>query len=258
MNTPLYYTAQAGFVVLSIVFVGLLIREIHKGVSITGWPSSRKKRFTNTILITVVLWAAAVSLWSLSGKMSDFSIFPINLLPVILIPAVTLVIWMNTKGLAEVLQHIPVPNLIRLQSFRFFVEVLLWILFIANLLPGHMTFEGRNFDILVGFTAPVIAVLALRGKISRTGIIIWNIAGLVLLLNIVTMAVLSTPSPWRVFMEEPANYVVTYFPISWLPGLLVPLAYYLHFLSLKQVLQRKTLVAEPKVRSTGAAASATR
>ena len=109
------------------------------------------------------------------------------------------------------------------------------MLFIENLLPVQMTFEGRNFDILAGFSAPIIAVLAVKGNISRTAIIVWNVLCLVLLFNIVITAILSTPSPWRVFMNEPANYIVTYFPISWLPGILVPLAYYLHFFSLKQV-----------------------
>jgi hypothetical protein len=37
-------------------------------------------------------------------------------------------------------------------------------------------------------------------------------------------------------MNEPANTIVAVFPISWLPGLLVPLAYTLHIFSLKQLL----------------------
>ena len=109
------------------------------------------------------------------------------------------------------------------------------MLFIAELLPEQMTFEGRNWDILAGFTAPIIAVLVSKGRISRTGIVIWNLVCLALLINIVTIAILSTPTPWRVFMNEPANYIVAYFPISWLPGFLVPLAYYLHFMSLRQM-----------------------
>jgi hypothetical protein len=67
------------------------------------------------------------------------------------------------------------------------------------------------------------------------------------LLNIVITAILSTPSPWRVFMNEPANYVVTWFPISWLPGFLVPLAYYLHFISLKQMFQKRGIGSPAKV-----------
>jgi hypothetical protein len=234
MESPLYLIAQIGFVLLSIVFLTLLILEIRKGVQLTAWDPGRKKGYIIRIVITLVAWTIFVSVWSLSGKMSDFSIFPLNFLPVILIPLIAAVIFISSKALGEVLRHIPPYRLIRLQSFRFFVEVLLWLLFVAQLLPVQMTFEGRNLDILAGFTAPIIAVLASKGKISNTGIIVWNLICLALLLNIVITAILSTPSPWRVFMNEPANYIVTYFPISLLPGLLVPLAYYLHFMSLRQ------------------------
>ena len=235
MYSPLYLIAQIGFVLLSIIFLSLLILEIRKGVQLTGWDERKKRRFTVLLVIALLAWAAFVSAWSLSGRMADFSIFPFNLMPVILIPLIVAVIFISSKGLGEVLRRIPPHRLIRLQSFRFFVEVLLWVLFIAELLPVQMTFEGRNLDILAGFTAPIIAALASKGKISNTGIVIWNIICLGLLLNIVITALLSTPSPWRVFMNEPANYIVTYFPISWLPALLVPLAYYLHFMSLRQV-----------------------
>jgi hypothetical protein len=108
-----------------------------------------------------------------------------------------------------------------------------------------MTFEGRNYDIMAGLTAPIVAFMIMKRSISKTSVIIWNLVCLGLLLNIVITAILSTPSPWRVFMNEPANYIVTYFPISWLPGLLVPLAYYLHLFSLKQViLQRRSVKVE--------------
>jgi hypothetical protein len=36
-------------------------------------------------------------------------------------------------------------------------------------------------------------------------------------------------------MNEPANLLVTKFPFIMLPGMLVPLAYGLHFLSLRQL-----------------------
>jgi hypothetical protein len=169
--------------------------------------------------------------------MADFTIFPLNLIPVIVIPLAVCLIVISRRSIGEIIGNIPVHHLIRLQSFRFFVEIFLWLLFLDELLPVQMTFEGRNLDIIAGFTAPFVAFLAFRGRISRTGLIIWNVLCLGLLINIVVIAILSAPSPWRVFLNEPANYIVTYFPISWLPGLLVPLAYYLHFLSLKQLIQ---------------------
>jgi len=235
MESPFYLIVQAGFVLLTLVGISLFIREIHKGLALTAWENSQKIKFITKIIVALLLWATFVAAWSISGKMSDFSMFPFNMMPVILIPVVIALLFITSKKVTEILRHIPPENLIRLQSFRFFVEVLLWTLFLSDLLPVQMTFEGKNFDILAGISAPVIAVLTSKGRLSKAGIIIWNVVCLALLINIVAIAILSTPSPWRVFMNEPANYIVTWFPISLLPGFLVPLAYYLHFMSLKQI-----------------------
>lgn len=238
MNTPLYHITQIGFGLLTLVCVIFFLREFFRALPLTGWTPGQKKNFVTKMILSLILWVAFLAAWSLSGKMTDFSIFPMNILPVIAIPAIMAFFFIPAKSTGEILKHIPPANIIRLQTFRFFVEGLLWMLFIANLLPVQMTFEGRNFDIIAGFTAPVVAVLFAKRRMGKSGIIVWNIVCLGLLLNIVIIAVLSTPSPWRVFMNEPANYIVAYFPISLLPGILVPLAYYLHFLSLRQMANR--------------------
>ena len=229
---------QIGFILITVVYFGLLIVELKRGINRTSWSENQKHKLIRGIVIFLLLWVALVSAWSLSGVMSDFSKFPFNLLPVVAIPLVTAIVLMFSKTLGEILQLIPAQNLIRLQSFRVFVEILLWALFVQNTIPVQMTFEGMNFDILAGLTAPVIAWLISRNKISKTVVAIWNIACLGLLINIVSIAILSTPSPIRLFMNEPSNTVVAHFPVSWLPGLLVPLAYTLHFFSLKQMFSK--------------------
>jgi hypothetical protein len=120
-----------------------------------------------------------------------------------------------------------------------FVEILIWMLFIQNLLPVQMTFEGRNFDILAGLTAPIMSYLAFQNKVSKMVLIIWNIACLGLLINIVSVAILSMPTPLQYFHNEPANTIVTVFPISLLPAFLVPLAYMQHFFSLRLLTLKK-------------------
>lgn len=247
MKQSFYPIVQIGFVLLTLVYLFFFISTFRKGLTATSWEPARRKRFGSRMIILPIIWGLLISIWSVSGRMSDFSIFPLNFMPVILIPVIVAVIWISSSQVTEILQHIPPANIIQLQSFRFFVEILLWLLFIENIVPVQMTFEGRNFDILAGISAPVIAYMASRGKISRGGLIFWNIVCLGLLLNIVITAILSTPSPWRVFMNEPANFVVTYFPVSWLPGFLVPLAYYLHFLSLKQLLRMPISISTEKV-----------
>jgi hypothetical protein len=106
-----------------------------------------------------------------------------------------------------------------------------------------MTFEGRNFDIITGVTAVLLTTrlssFMLLDKLPKVAIIIWNMIGLALLLNIVAIALLSIPTQFRYFMNEPANIIVTQFPISLLPAFLVPLAYMLHILSLRKALIKK-------------------
>jgi hypothetical protein len=117
------------------------------------------------------------------------------------------------------------------------VEVLLWMLFLQNLVPVQMTFEGRNLDILAGIFGPIVGYFCLHKKsLSKSVAVIYNIVSLALLINIVATAILSTPYPFRVFMNEPANIIVAYFPFVLLPSFLVPLAYFIHLISLRQLL----------------------
>jgi hypothetical protein len=53
----------------------------------------------------------------------------------------------------------------------------------------------------------------------------WNWMGALLLLNVVTITWLSTPTPMRVFMNEPANIWITQAPFVWLPTVLVLAAF---------------------------------
>jgi hypothetical protein len=245
MNANIFLLAQIGFVILTLGFLYWLLKLLRSGIEKTSWTQLSKRRVFNLTAGTILIWLLFVSAWSASGMMARFENFPFNFAPIVVIPVVViLMLVLFSKGLAQVLEQIPAHQIIVMQNFRVFVEVLLWLLFIQQMLPEPMTFEGRNFDILAGLTAPIIAWLLKTNKISRTVAIVWNFACLGLLINIVTIAVLSTPSPWRTFFEEPSNTVVTLFPISFLPGFLVPLAYTLHLFSLKQ------LFAPQRVRQT--------
>lgn len=236
MNANIFLLAQIGFVVLTFVFLYWLLDVLRSGIEKTSWTPLAKRRVFYLTTGTILVWLLFVSVWSASGMMAKFENFPFNFAPVVVIPVVSiLMLVFFSKGLAQILEQIPAHQIILIQNFRVFVEILLWLLFIQHMLPEQMTFEGRNFDVVTGLTAPIIGWLLSSGKISRIVAIVWNFVCLGLLINIVTIAILSTPSPWRIFFEEPSNTVVTLFPISFLPGFLVPLALALHVFSLKQL-----------------------
>ena len=239
METSTYLLTQIGFVIVTLVFYGLVLMQLKKGLTATGFSEDRKRKIFLRTIIALIVWMAFISILSLKGFFSDFSIFPPKLAIVLIVPLVTVLTVTFSKTTREILSHIPAQNIIRLQVFRVAVEILIWMLLIQNLLPMQMTFEGRNFDILAGLTGPVVAYLYARKNLGKNAAIVWNILGLMLLFNIVGVALLSLPTPFRVFTNEPASTIVARFPIVWLPGFLVPLAYGLHFLSLRQLTLRK-------------------
>lgn len=238
MTTTLFPLTKAGFAIVTVVYFILLIREIQRAVKISAIEETTKKKFIMSIVLALAGWVSLVAGWSLVGMLGNFSIFPLNIGPILLIPLVATILFTFSKTFTQVLSHIPQHRLAYLQSFRIFVEILIWLLFVDNLLPVQMTFEGRNFDVISGVTGVIIGYLSSQGKLSRAVMIIWNIVCLCLLINIVTIAVLSMPVPFRVFMNEPSNTVVAQFPISLLPAMLVPLAYSLHFFSLRKLLKK--------------------
>ncbi|MBI1770656.1 MAG: hypothetical protein HY015_05825 [Bacteroidetes bacterium] len=231
--------AALGFPAITLIFYGLGFNELRNTLQRSSFDESKKKRIFNRVLISTILWVVFVCEWSLSGMMQNFSLFPLNVAPVMIIPLIILLFVTFSKTTKEILIHVEPQAIIRLQSFRIFVELVIWLLFIEKMLPVQMTFEGRNLDILSGITAVVVAWLAANQKINKTILAIWNIACLGLLVNIVIVAILSMPTPFQYFFNEPMNMVVTKFPYVFLPAFLVPLAYMLHFFSLMQLAVKK-------------------
>ena len=134
------------------------------------------------------------------------------------------------------MDSLPLTNLTYLNTVRIAVELVLFWLFVHKAVPELITFEGRNFDILSGITAPFIAYFGLtKRKLSRPVILIWNLICLALLINIVGYALLSTPSPFQQFAFDQPNLAISTFPFSWLPTFLVPVVLFGHLVSIRQL-----------------------
>jgi hypothetical protein len=122
-------------------------------------------------------------------------------------------------------------GVIGLQGFRIAVEWVLHRLYLDGAIPVQMTYAGRNFDIVSGVTGAALGLWLLLGRpVSKGVAAAWNVLGLALLVNIVTIAILSTPVPFRAFMNEPANRLPGVFPFVWLPMFLVQVALLGHLL----------------------------
>lgn len=234
MKTSLFAFTAIDFVVLTAVCLGLIAWAISR-VSRTRVHLSPAGHWR--FLGVALAWMATISGLAIAGFYTDFSTMPPKLLMGPLVPMLSIMVITLLGRFDKILKVTPPEWLMYLQTFRLPVEILLWLLFLQNLLPAQMTFEGRNWDVLVGLSAIPAGLLCFgKDRFRMAAAVVWNIAGLVLLFNIVVIAVLSMPTPFRVFMAEPANEIVATFPFVLLPGVLVPLAFALHVLSLRQLL----------------------
>jgi hypothetical protein len=236
-----FSVVQFGFIALTLIFLGWFLILVYRSARRIGLSEKDIMKTAWGLGIGLIVWLAVLSIGGISGFFGDFTAMPPRMLIVVLIPLIT-IIWIITRPATQALiTGIPPAQILYMQSFRIVVELLLWMLFLQNLLPERMTFEGSNWDIIAGVTGPVVGFLFSRNHLSPHFVKVWNVVGLLLLINIVTIAILSAPLPIRVFMDDPANTIVMTFPAIWLPGFLVPLAYTLHIISWKQMsLQKQT------------------
>lgn len=240
MNLPLSIPLLFGATVA--VMAAALVLAVHHAANAHRFSPQRTFAPAGGAALGLLAWLGLTGLLAVSGFYQNFSAVPPRftsaVLPPLLLGIAATAACLRPQGRLW-LKALPQSWLIGAQSFRFFVEGILWALYVQGALAPLMTFHGRNWDVLVGLTAPVMAGLALRhGNRVRGALIGWNVLGLALLVNVAVHGILSAPTPFRVFITDPPNMILTTFPYVWLPGFLVPLAFLLHLLSLVKLLRR--------------------
>ena len=228
------------WLLLTAICITFILTGLKAVLKRTGWDKVKQRQIFLRTTIAILSWAALLLLLSYEGFFEDFNTLPPRPALAILIPLpVILIITFSAAG-SRLLKTIPSHWLVLMQTFRIAVELLLFMAFINGKLPVQMTFEGRNFDILTGILAlPVGYMLARRKSFAPKLAIAFNLAGLLLLINVLVVAVLSMPTPIRYFINEPSTQLVGQFPFILLPGVLVPIAYTMNILSLRQLLLKE-------------------
>ncbi|GJM35603.1 MAG: hypothetical protein DHS20C18_46040 [Saprospiraceae bacterium] len=235
MNT-LYLIGQ--LIIILLVFG--LIKSLQFGLRHAFDQLQLKGQQLNYILAGVVLWLAILSCLAFLGFFQNFNSWPPRVFFALIPPVVLSVALLFSPFFRLLLKTIPASWLVYIQAFRILMELFLWLGYKAGYVPPQMTFEWLNFDIIVGITAPMAGFIFFgQGRFRKPEAILWNIFGMVLLINILIIATLSTPAPWRVFYNEPANTFVAAFPFIWIPGFIVPFALSMHIFSLYQVFNSK-------------------
>jgi hypothetical protein len=198
-----------------------------------------RKRST-LILLVMIIW---LSLQAIVAIKNVYSANPASVPPKFFLfgvaPAIFVIIglFVTPKGRLFI-DSLPLKNITWLNIVRIPVEFVLLGLFLNKAVPQLMTFEGRNFDIIAGITAPFIAYFGFTKRIlSRKVILAWNFICLALLINIIVNAILSAPFFFQQFAFDQPDIAILYFPFSWLPVFIVPVVLFGHLVSIRRLIK---------------------
>lgn len=246
-------SVDIALVVLVATMTAALVAGVVAVARRAGLPHRAAPRMGAAVAVAIAAWLAVTAGLAAAGWLARWNAAPprVAFLPVTILA--TMLVLSRTRRFGTLLAALPRSWPIALQTFRVPVELLLWLLYLAGRIPERMTFAGWNFDVLVGLSAPLVAWMVSRGRVPRAGILAWNVAGLALLANIVTIAVRSAPGPANAGWGGVPNTVIVEVPFVWLPAFLVPLAAFGHVVSLRQVVRSAPRSTAPRLERVGRA-----
>ncbi|NHF61429.1 hypothetical protein FK220_018900 [Flavobacteriaceae bacterium TP-CH-4] len=176
----------------------------------------------------IVLWSFAQGMLAYVGFYQETDTTPPRFALVLLPVTLLLIYGMLPKQRNWIFTHRNTQISTFLHTIRVPVEIVLWQLYLYGAIPELMTFEGRNFDILAGLTAPVVGYFYGTDRQSKKGLLWWNVAGLALVSFILFNGILSAELPFQQFAFDQPNRGITFFPFVLLPATIVPLVIYTH------------------------------
>ena len=152
-------------------------------------------RSTTVIAGGLVLYGVAIAGIVLSG-IFERAFVPFGPLFLVTTIAAAVSVGFSRMGV-RIATGIPLAWLVGFQSFRLPLEVVLHEWYLTGTIPETMTWSGSNWDIVSG-----IVSLILCPFVSRSRALAWvaNVVGILLLVNVMRVAILSSPVPfgWEV------------------------------------------------------------
>jgi hypothetical protein len=153
--------------------------------------------------VVVVIYATILS-WIVASGIIERKFLPWGPLFMSGSVAIPIALGLSRIG-AKIKDHIPISSLIAFQAFRLPLEIVLHDWYRSGTIPRTMTWEGSNWDILTG----VLAICCLPFVGQRLWVAwAFNAIGILLLLNVVRVAVMSSPVPFGWNVEPPLELIV--------------------------------------------------
>ena len=229
MNASLGDLVTSAFVFIPLLLVLALVLGTAAAWRLSGATPRATANVSITVAVLSLAWIVLSVVLAESGILRQWTATPPPFgLFILAIAILSIVIAFSPFG-ARLARYLPLAALVGVQAFRLPLELAMHAMYERGVMPQQMSYSGRNFDIVTGSTAILVAALVAAGRGGRTLVALWNVMGLALVLNVVIVAILSTPA-FRYFGDQRLNVWVTYSPFVLLPSVMVLAAFAGHLL----------------------------
>ncbi|HZF63365.1 MAG TPA: hypothetical protein VEZ55_02715 [Chitinophagaceae bacterium] len=197
--------------------------------------------FSKKLMIVIAAWLALQAIISKTGFYLFTNSLPPRFLLAVVPAFIAIALLFLTPAGKRFVKSLNPKDLTLLHIVRIPVEICLFLLFLNKAVPAAMTFEGSNFDIVSGITAPLVYYFFfVKRNLPVKAVLMWNTACLLLLINIIVTASLAAPFPFQQLAFDQPNVAVLHFPFVWLPSFIVPAVLLAHLASIKHLLSNRS------------------
>lgn len=215
------------------LYIGALLAACTFYVVYITWRAAGR---SSIVLYVLIPWLVLQGILAYSGFYLDTKSLPPRFALAIVPALAGIVILVTTQKGKAFTDRLLLPELTLLHVVRIPVEIVLFALCIHKAVPEMITFEGNNFDIISGITAPLIWYFVRQG-LNYKFIIAWNVVCIILLANVVITAILAAPFAFQQLSFDQPTVAILYFPFVWLPACIVPLVLFSHIAAIRRLLR---------------------
>jgi hypothetical protein len=236
MTAPAYvaYTVLGG----SLAILAALLLGLRLALARAAWPPEERASIWRKASLVLIVWfAAALTLSWLEffrGGPDRIPTIEIGLLVPIIVGIIAL--W-RSETVGRIVDAVPQSWLVGVQVYRT-IGVIFVLLLASGKLPGVFALPAGLGDVLVGISAPLVALLCAR-EAKRSALLVraWNAFGLLDLVVAVGTGFMTSPSPLQLLAFDAPNQLISAFPLVMVPVFAVPVAILLHLTSLMKLQQ---------------------
>ena len=172
-------------------------------------------RWARATALGLLAWLGVTAALSASGVL-EAPVLPPRALFFMVGINLAAVLFAASRAGARLAAGLPIAALVGFHAFRLPLELVLHRWYAEGVVPVQMTYVGRNLDIVTGLLALAIGGWLWRRGPSRPLVWLFNLVGFALLVNVATIAVLSSPVPFRAFWNDPPVLLAFHAPYGWI------------------------------------------